>query len=227
MAQRSRPAIRKLPDPIHAGDRPLWPADVSPSPLERNPLSPKGWKNRESEGIGLGIVAALEKAGGEVSKKLVVGAPNFHATAPIMINSPRTAGRHRSCVDVPELRCGGSCATTTSGCCGDGAKVVQDLRWRELGHFYGSTKRVPEEAPAFHMADFLSYCYLCRKRLHGKDIYMYRGEKAFCSMECRYRQIVSDEYQEKCGSEVSKPSDHVSSSPYSGGQLFFTGIVAA
>ncbi|KAK1315242.1 hypothetical protein QJS10_CPA06g02534 [Acorus calamus] len=47
-----------------------------------------------------------------------------------------------------------------------------------------------------------------------------RGEKAFCSMECRYRQIVSDECQESCGSEISN-------SPYTTGRLFSTGVAAA
>ncbi|KAK1264333.1 hypothetical protein QJS04_geneDACA013534 [Acorus gramineus] len=72
----------------------------------------------------------------------------------------------------------------------------------------------------FKVAEFLSSCYLCRKKLHGRDIYMYRGEKAFCSMECRYRQIVSDECQESCGSEMSN-------SPYTMGRLFSTGVAAA
>ncbi|XP_072975222.1 protein MARD1-like [Typha angustifolia] len=41
---------------------------------------------------------------------------------------------------------------------------------------------------------FLERCYLCRKRLaEGKDIYMYRGDRAFCSVECRCRQIYMDE----------------------------------
>ncbi|CAL9775719.1 unnamed protein product [Musa acuminata subsp. burmannicoides] len=41
---------------------------------------------------------------------------------------------------------------------------------------------------------FLEDCYLCRRRLqHGKDIYMYRGDRAFCSEECRRRQIFMDE----------------------------------
>ncbi|XP_043692869.1 FCS-Like Zinc finger 12-like [Telopea speciosissima] len=37
---------------------------------------------------------------------------------------------------------------------------------------------------AFLTPDFLNSCHLCRKKLHGRDIYMYRGEKAFCSTEC-------------------------------------------
>lgn len=77
-------------------------------------------------------------------------------------------------------------------------------------------------------SDFLSSCHLCRKGLHGKDIFMYRGEKAFCSAECRQRQIKIDERKEQCRSEVSR-SGEVSSSSYSytsRGQIFSTGIVA-
>ncbi|XAR57255.1 hypothetical protein NMG60_11025324 [Bertholletia excelsa] len=42
--------------------------------------------------------------------------------------------------------------------------------------------------------DFLSFCYSCKKDLgHGKDIYIYRGEKAFCSSECRDKVMVLEE----------------------------------
>ncbi|KAH7653261.1 Zf-FLZ domain-containing protein [Dioscorea alata] len=42
--------------------------------------------------------------------------------------------------------------------------------------------------------DFLSFCYACKKNLgHGKDIFMYGGEKAFCSRECRYQEMLFDE----------------------------------
>lgn len=41
---------------------------------------------------------------------------------------------------------------------------------------------------------FLSFCCTCKKNLgQGSDIYMYRGEKAFCSGECRYQEILLDE----------------------------------
>ncbi|GFQ03408.1 hypothetical protein PHJA_002484600 [Phtheirospermum japonicum] len=41
---------------------------------------------------------------------------------------------------------------------------------------------------------FLEYCFLCnQKLLPGKDIYMYKGDKGFCSEECRCRQIFMDE----------------------------------
>jgi hypothetical protein len=41
---------------------------------------------------------------------------------------------------------------------------------------------------------FLSYCHTCNKNLEqSNDIYIYRGEKAFCSQECRYQEMVLDE----------------------------------
>ncbi|KAK2970009.1 hypothetical protein RJ640_008349 [Escallonia rubra] len=44
---------------------------------------------------------------------------------------------------------------------------------------------------------FLKSCYLCNKRLcPDKDVYMYRGDQGFCSVECRTRQIYLDEIRE-------------------------------
>lgn len=46
--------------------------------------------------------------------------------------------------------------------------------------------------------DFLSTCFHCKcQLLHSKDVYMYKGYKAFCSSECRYQQIVIDEFKER------------------------------
>ncbi|XP_068635351.1 FCS-Like Zinc finger 8 [Aristolochia californica] len=51
---------------------------------------------------------------------------------------------------------------------------------------------------------FLSCCYACKKNLgDGKDIYMYRGEKAFCSRECRYQEMLFEEDMEKSGADPS------------------------
>ncbi|CAN4097268.1 unnamed protein product [Withania somnifera] len=45
---------------------------------------------------------------------------------------------------------------------------------------------------------FLSTCGLCNRRLPpSRDIYMYRGDTAFCSMECREQQMKKDERKEK------------------------------
>ncbi|XP_031372684.1 FCS-Like Zinc finger 11-like [Punica granatum] len=55
--------------------------------------------------------------------------------------------------------------------------------------------RVSSKAPAsYPIINSLSSCYSCKKPLEeGKDIYIYRGEKAFCSVECRWNEISFDE----------------------------------
>ncbi|KAJ7282122.1 hypothetical protein O6H91_02G022500 [Diphasiastrum complanatum] len=56
--------------------------------------------------------------------------------------------------------------------------------------------------------DFMEACFLCKRHLgQGRDIFMYRGDKAFCSVECRHQQIVVDERaerMEKCSSVALK-----------------------
>uniref|UniRef100_A0A2P2JAD1 FLZ-type domain-containing protein n=2 Tax=Rhizophora mucronata TaxID=61149 RepID=A0A2P2JAD1_RHIMU len=83
-----------------------------------------------------------------------------------------------------------------------------------------------EERGEFWTSDFLSSCYLCNKPLHGLDIFMYRGEKAFCSMECRDKQIRSEDCKEKCGSEARKAHEY-SISTCTSAQVFFAGVAAA
>lgn len=42
-------------------------------------------------------------------------------------------------------------------------------------------------------SSFVSFCQTCKKNLgEGTDIFMYRGEKAFCSEECRCQGMVLD-----------------------------------
>ncbi|KAM0937640.1 putative Zf-FLZ domain, FCS-Like Zinc finger/14 [Dioscorea sansibarensis] len=139
------------------------------SPLERDPLSPKNWKNHGSEGVGLALVTSFEKMGLE------------HTTIKIESN-------HNHSIQ-----------------------------------YFDEAK----DTPNFPALNFLDTCYLCNKRLHGKDIYMYRGEKAFCSKECRYQQIISDEGQEKCNyASLRMSAGHVSSSPDSD-RLFFTDVITS
>ncbi|XP_066394178.1 FCS-Like Zinc finger 6-like [Miscanthus floridulus] len=46
---------------------------------------------------------------------------------------------------------------------------------------------------------FLRACGLCRRRLGpGRDTFMYKGEAAFCSLECRERHITQEEWKDKC-----------------------------
>ncbi|KAF8023478.1 hypothetical protein BT93_F0858 [Corymbia citriodora subsp. variegata] len=63
-------------------------------------------------------------------------------------------------------------------------------------------------------ADFLRSCALCKRRLvPGRDIYMYRGDSAFCSLECRQQQMKQDERKEKCSYASKKEA--MTSSPAS------------
>eukprot|EP00253_Pinus_taeda_P023538 PITA_23538 len=87
-----------------------------------------------------------------------------------------------------------------------------------------SPPRNNSNVPVFHVEYFLSACYLCKCQLnHGKDIYMYRGDKAFCSVECRYQQILMDERMETF--PASPPSSR-SATSY-GGIFFLTSTAAA
>ncbi|CAA7034744.1 unnamed protein product [Microthlaspi erraticum] len=53
--------------------------------------------------------------------------------------------------------------------------------------------------------DFLRACSLCNQNLcHRRDIYMYRGDNAFCSLECREKQIKLDKRKAKNGVVSSK-----------------------
>ncbi|KAJ8530853.1 hypothetical protein K7X08_023734 [Anisodus acutangulus] len=65
-------------------------------------------------------------------------------------------------------------------------------------------------------ANFLKACFLCKRRLiPGRDIYMYRGDSAFCSLGCRQQQMNLDEKKEKC-SLVASRKDFTNSAAVAG-----------
>ncbi|XP_042493586.1 FCS-Like Zinc finger 6 [Macadamia integrifolia] len=61
---------------------------------------------------------------------------------------------------------------------------------------------------------FLKTCSLCKRRLvPGRDIYMYRGDTAFCSLECRQKQMNKDETkEEKCAVASKKDAPNTGGS---------------
>ncbi|CAD5168880.1 unnamed protein product [Musa acuminata subsp. malaccensis] len=64
--------------------------------------------------------------------------------------------------------------------------------------------------------DFITFCYACKKILgHGKDIFMYRGEKAFCSNECRYHEMLIYEELDNHSTDSSLKSSPSFSSSHS------------
>ncbi|KAL0308333.1 UNVERIFIED_CONTAM: FCS-Like Zinc finger 14 [Sesamum radiatum] len=87
---------------------------------------------------------------------------------------------------------------------------------------------------ALEIADFLDSCFLCKKRLHGLDIFMYRllSRKPDAELEnrielFRYRQSHMDRTErEQCHSGARKPVEH-SVSPCSDPLQFSTGVAAA
>ncbi|KAF6163731.1 hypothetical protein GIB67_018953 [Kingdonia uniflora] len=98
----------------------------------------------------------------------------------------------------------------------EGMFLVSPVKWN-----------IEEGATMFQAKDFLSFCYLCNKHLHGLDIFMYRGDKAFCSAECRSRQIMVDDHKEKYGNGVLVKSLDYSVSPCSAPVFFPAGVAAA
>ncbi|KAF5458123.1 hypothetical protein F2P56_022180, partial [Juglans regia] len=69
--------------------------------------------------------------------------------------------------------------------------TVNSPRSTQLGSNSGTADHFMETA------HFLHTCGLCKKRLApGRDIYMYRGDTAFCSLECREQQMKQDERKE-------------------------------
>ncbi|KAH7519325.1 hypothetical protein FEM48_Zijuj08G0024300 [Ziziphus jujuba var. spinosa] len=251
LGKRPRPMIGKLSELLVSGNRAGlfdMAAMTSPrSPLDLKMQSPRGLKNYDVGGVGLGIVAALEKSGHggrEILAKYAICSPNLNRSEPIPVNSAKKSERltngnneeaeEESLENYTYVTCRhGPNKTSFTRVYYDGVERSIDNnprndlgRSNNLGIFHTSPSSCSEEFSVFPTSDFLSSCHLCRKKLHGKDIYMYRGDKAFCSTECRSRQIMMDERKERCRSEASRSVD-VSSSSYSRDQIFSTGIVAS
>ncbi|XWS16372.1 hypothetical protein CRYUN_Cryun34aG0081400 [Craigia yunnanensis] len=64
-----------------------------------------------------------------------------------------------------------------------------------------------ETSNAYPSDEFLSFCYSCKKKLDKEeDIYMYRGEKAFCTFDCRSEEIFTEEEMENTCNNSSNGS---------------------
>lgn len=93
-------------------------------------------------------------------------------------------------------------------------------------------RRNSADFSAAETAAFLRACGLCNRRLGpGRDTFMYRGDTAFCSLECRQQHITIEEWKEKCALATPPPtapaSDPVVTLPPSGaGSVDKPGTVA-
>ncbi|XP_028782750.1 FCS-Like Zinc finger 13-like [Neltuma alba] len=246
LGNRPRPMIGKLSELLISGARAAALMDTSGSP--RGPLdmsfkmhSPRGLKSYDLGGVGLGIVVALHKSGGagrEILPKSAVCSPGLTRSEPIPVRSIKNPdGFHRG---VNEMELGSledyTCVTChlpdkpfTRVYYGEGENLRngfnENIKPNACNPKRTNPESVCETERSYPTSDFLNSCHLCGKKLDGKDIYMYRGEKAFCSPECRSTQIITDERKEQCRSEASRSVD-LSSSPYERDQIFSTGILA-
>lgn len=239
IGKRSKPMIGKLTGAAFSSNRTMDGATSPRSPLDFKIQSPRGLKSFDFGGVGLAIVAALEKSSGkngETPVNKAVYNRNSNRSLPIpVISSSKNSARFRAEFEETEMDSFEEYTIVTCRAPGNKfyTKVYGDRsKLENRTEFQGKKCNRPSVFnispakiggfPAYPESDFLSSCHLCQKKLHGKDIYMYRGEKAFCSTECRYRQIMMDEHKDKCSSR----SVDVATSPYGNGQIFATGILA-
>ncbi|CAH9106397.1 unnamed protein product [Cuscuta epithymum] len=213
---------------------------ISPrSPLDLK--SPRGPKSYDLGVVGLAIVAALENSC-QTDAEFLAYRPvyNRRNSNPIPVNSCRSSPRLAGYFDETDTECSEDEEDeeyTVVTCHGPGNKSYTRVYCDRAvinGSYRSSRSKWPSVFavspartggfPRNPDSGFLSSCDMCQKSLHGIDIFMYRGEKAFCSSECRNRQILTEECNEKCSSEISRSVD-VSSS--NGGQTFSgNGILA-
>lgn len=194
--------------------------------------SPRSFQPNADGVVGLGIVAAMNHADQTKSGRAAILAVSPRSTTtpiPIAAGGAKFGGGPNLEAELSE---GYTCVISHVG--------ENLIRKREYfdgvfanesqvssGPVAGVQGHGSEEAAmVFPTAEFLSSCNLCKKRLHGLDIFMYRGEKAFCSAECRCKQISMDERKERCVSGGMKQLE-CSVSPCSSPMQFFAGLAAA
>ncbi|KAJ9547958.1 hypothetical protein OSB04_020501, partial [Centaurea solstitialis] len=189
-----RPAIGKL---ITPGFRPCSPevGTMSPTtPFEFKVLSPRGMVHMN--GVGLGIVAGL---------KIFRRKNRFRRVPPDRHGSNGWVGRRRGGGRVYDVTRRKADKSYTKVYRGGFVSDQESKIGRKVCIFNISPARFSGDGRGAESSGFLSCCMLCNKRLQGKDIFMYRGEKGFCSPECRSRQMVMDEKREKnCSSEAAE-----------------------
>lgn len=197
-------------------------------PLDLKMQSPRGLKSYDLGGVGLAIVVALDKSsecGHEVLPKHAVCTSNLNRSGPIPVH----CGKNSPEIDVEEytyVTCHVPNKSFTRVYYDGGERCCNNHNNNNTNNVVVLKRSTPqfliEPESSYPTSNFLSSCHLCGRKLEGRDIYMYRGEKAFCSTECRSSQIMMDERKERCRSEASRSVELSSSRE----QIFSTGILA-
>ncbi|CAD6240101.1 unnamed protein product [Miscanthus lutarioriparius] len=130
----------------------------------------------------VGSVSASEIEQSEDYTRIIARGPN-----------PKTTHIFGDCILEPR----------TVGGCDDEAAAVESEEGA-VGCCYVVVKCAAEAATGAD--DFLSSCFACKKKLEGNDIYIYRGEKAFCSANCRDQEIQLEKAENNTGSVSPRSS---------------------
>ncbi|CAL9215529.1 unnamed protein product [Arabidopsis halleri] len=188
------------------------------SPLDMKFPSPGSSKRYDNGGgIGLGIVAALEKSGIGINP-VCYPATGSNGSDPVRYRRRVQLAADIDLSDSEEY----TCVTTRDG----RTKVYYNEEEFEFGQNLSNGDQrwkkwieIAEESPVKKREvlrdspDFLTSCCLCKKKLQGKDIYMYKGDEGFCSKECRSLKIMDDSLNEQhklrnspcVGEEIASP----------------------
>ncbi|KAK8568620.1 hypothetical protein V6N13_106523 [Hibiscus sabdariffa] len=166
LGKKSRPIVGKLSDLLIPRNRPSF---FNPKlPLDFKSSSPKSCKRYDICGVGLGIVAALEKSTFTDCCNRAIRSSNLNRSNAIVVDSGTGFDRFRGRTD--DLEEDYPCVTShapgnpSATVCYNGDEQRKNKETR-----FGKDDDV-----VYSTSDFLSFCHLCRKELHGKDIYMYR-----------------------------------------------------
>jgi hypothetical protein len=164
-------------------------------PLPPAPSSPKGASPRSVlnslfsrhqrvvkpvEGVGLSI--ALQ------DDHIAIPVREECCTIPVPVQHQR---RHSDPIPTPAISPGRGVSTKT----GPPPPPRAFVAWMEPEVDRRDTFLL-QETPVISVfkTHFLDECSFCKRHLpEDKDIFMYRGDKAFCSVECRSQQMILDE----------------------------------
>ncbi|KAJ4916162.1 hypothetical protein Rs2_01712 [Raphanus sativus] len=197
------------------------------SPLDMRLPSPgTSSKRYDDGGVGLGIVAALEKSGGvvRINRQEISSSrqnPVYYSGSGSNRSNPVHCARRNQFHAEIELSEEYTCVTSRR----DGVSKVyyrddkfefrdnrseSDRNERRLDTSTAKKRDVLRDSQ-----EFLSLCCLCKKKLGGKDIYMYKGDRGFCSKECRSVRIMEDNID----AQHKSTSIEVLSSRFTGGKV--------
>ncbi|KAJ0927931.1 putative Zf-FLZ domain-containing protein [Helianthus annuus] len=173
-----------LNNPFGFGQNPVKPRKIFEeinNPFEK-------FESESKNGIALALVQ--ERSTDSICKSNAVSRKVlFGSNLNIQIPSHPSSDSDQLCCDfgikTPKLHFHGQLTSSGSGSIRASMDALS-LSEMELSEEY--TRADPDPKSAWE--SFLSFCHTCKKNLEDDcDIFIYRGEKAFCSEECRCQEM--------------------------------------